>query len=399
MLIKCFTIFKNDFMKKSLFLASILTIGVLSSCSTESESLDVTNNGMQKVLIGVNQPVVSVSQTRGTGTVGSIVDSAANIWKGEELYMIMVGRPDKNIIDWTWGYSKADGLGEIFANEKVIAPNGLNKGYITTSSVKYYPPTGAHDFFAYRIDDAAVNGAGGPIAQPLIKTNAENNQMKVAFKIDGSQDLMVGKAKYDETYLGQSFSSYTARQGVQPSITFKHLLTRFTINLRAGDESSSDLEVTAIKIVSKSSGDLLVAYTEDQMPTEFITWSEANSDTLSLKEVGDKKLLQPLTPFKLSNDLETGDYITAGEAIMVAPGEKEYQMIITTKQILKDGTPYEYTTLAKISSATIGTFQPGTSYKINVTLYGLHEARVEAVLTGWLDGGSIDLVPGNNGFE
>lgn len=36
-------------------------------------------------------------------------------------------------------------------------------------------------------------------------------------------------------------------------------------------------------------------------------------------------------------------------------------------------------------------FEPGKSYKVTITVYGLEDIRVTATLVPWADGGSIDI--------
>lgn len=44
-------------------------------------------------------------------------------------------------------------------------------------------------------------------------------------------------------------------------------------------------------------------------------------------------------------------------------------------------------------------FEPGKSYKVTITVYGLQEIEVTATLVPWADGGSIDIDDDRNPNE
>ena len=97
---------------------------------------------------------------------------------------------------------------------------------------------------------------------------------------------------------------------------------------------------------------------------------------------------------------------------MVAPGEESYEMTVTLKQTF-DVTHPDYTEDADgtqdpigstplpcnivIPNAVVGegeadaVAQPGSSYAVNVKVYGMAKIEVEATLQGWKDGGDIEV--------
>ena len=85
-----------------------------------------------------------------------------------------------------------------------------------------------------------------------------------------------------------------------------------------------------------------------------------------------------------------------GHCLMVAPGEKEYEMEITLKQTFKtddDSTnPVGKTTITrKITIPEEATAAEGTSYNVKVKVYGMEKIEVEASLTAWKEGGDIEV--------
>ena len=72
-------------------------------------------------------------------------------------------------------------------------------------------------------------------------------------------------------------------------------------------------------------------------------------------------------------------YQNIGHCLMVAPGEKEYEMVITLKQTFKtdDG-----------STTPAGTTDINN---VKVKVYGMAKIEVEATLEAWKEGGDIDV--------
>lgn len=392
-------------MKKNLFLASALVMGMMSSCSNDVENVTVpgADKNLQPVELSIASPSVIVSpETRGIGTVGSISGTDENVWNGEDLYVNMMcyfkdGAAAWEVSKWT----KVDGVGgtkdiENFNNVKVKAPDeGKNQGELNitpSAEGRYYPPTASkHQFFAYHIDDAII---GSDYTSPTADGNPEvvddpvGKTRKVYFKIDGSQDLMMGEAVAKtelEELKDYLFSAKSARGGVIPNLVMKHLLTRFTFDVKT-DKASNNLKVEKIIVRSKDRGTMCVAYAAQ--PAQLLEF-ENNVTGLELKEKGAGDELQTLTPVALK---ETA--ATIGEALMVAPGEESYDITIVASQTVGGGQTHTFSYDSKIK-LTSGPALAGSSYKVNITLYGLQEIKIEAQLTGWNQAGDvINLTPG-----
>ena len=229
---------------KKVFYASVLGAVVLSSCSNDSvPCVDEPNvQGLEPVALGLNMSYANVETTRGTGTVGGTTD-ADNIWNYENLYVLMTtsdpaALQDKNA---EWGFTSVGGqvLREQFDNTFYSRPKQTERDGSPVwvidytcdpnegGNVKYYPASGESDFFAYYVDDAANNDAQGNPEYVM-----ENNTISIPYTLDGSQDLMLGKAEAPSGYKG--FSAKTARANIVPNIRMKHLLSRFTFTLKNG---------------------------------------------------------------------------------------------------------------------------------------------------------------------
>lgn len=413
---------------KKMFFFALAAAGMLTACSNDDTlgGNGEQNVSEQQIRLGVASSKV---QTRGTGTVGGMTD-AENVWAGQTLwvYMLQKGSMDLAVYKSPAVGSTAAAESKVFDNKEFKAPNtadNTKSGLATTAdgTIAYYPVSGRYDFWGYRVDDAAVGG------KPTVKIVNDNGDEVAAdqatkrvvdIEIDGSQDIMAGKAvpSTDEVtalggYADNFYSAYAARKGVQPNITFNHLLTRFTFEVRAGSKATAGLptngntdavKVTGVSVDSKTTGTLTVAYTgETKAAADLLTFT-GDASPLTLKQrsttaADNNEALVALEPVTLTwtDDAATiGDVLKVGEALLVAPGETEYPLTIALSQdvLQKVGDPK--VTMPLEQKATIkmdGTkkFEPGKSYKVTITVYGLEDIRVTATLVPWADGGSIDI--------
>lgn len=421
---------------KKMFFFALAAAGMLTACSNEDTlgGNGEQNVSEQQIRLGVASSKV---QTRGTGTVGGMTD-AENVWAGQTLWVYMLQKGSMDL-----AYYKAPAVGgvatpdvEVFNNKKFTAPDAANNtksGLATTAdgTIAYYPVSGNYDFWGYRVDDAAVGGT--PVVKTVddagteVEANVATKRV-VDITIDGSQDIMAGKAvpSTDEVtklgnYADNFYSAYAARKGVQPNITFNHLLTRFTFEVRAGSKATAGLpaggntdavKVTGVSVDSKTTGTLTVAYTgATKEAAELLTFTgDASALTLKQRDAAladNNAPLVALEPVSLTwtDDAATiGDVIKVGEALLVAPGETEYPLTISLSQdVLEQLTGAKVTRpleqKATIKMDGVKAFEPGKSYKVTITVYGLQEIEVTATLVPWADGGSIDIDDDRNPNE
>ena len=414
-----------------MFFFALAAAGMLTACSNDDTlgGNGEQNVSEQQIRLGVASSKV---QTRGTGTVGGMTDDD-NKWAGQTLwvYMLQKGSMDLALYKAPAAGGVATPDVEVFNNKEFKAPttaDNTKSGLATTAdgTIAYYPVSGNYDFWGYRVDDAAVGGT------PTVKIVDDNGDEVTAdhmdqatkrvvdIKIDGSQDIMAGKAapSADEVtklggYADNFYSAYAARKGVQPNITFEHLLTRFTFEVRAGSKATAGLpaggntdavKVTGVSVGSKTTGTLTVAYTgATKKAAELLTFT-GDASPLILKQrdeaVADNNAplvaLKPVTLTWTDDAATIGDVLKVGEALLVAPGEKEYPLTIALSQDVLQKVGEAKVTMPLEQKATIKmdgtkTFEPGKSYKVTITVYGLEDIRVTATLVPWADGGSIDI--------
>lgn len=421
---------------KKMFFFALAAAGMLTACSNDDTlgGNGEQNVSEQQIRLGVASSKV---QTRGTGTVGGMTDTE-NVWAGQTLWVYMLQKGSMDL-----AYYKSPAVGttaaaetEVFNNKKFKAPNtadNTKSGLATTAdgTIAYYPVSDNYDFWGYRVDDAAVGG--DPVVKTVDDTGAEveanvATKRVVDIKIDGSQDIMAGKAvpSADEVtklggYAEYFYSAYAARKGVQPNITFNHLLTRFTFEVRAGSKATAGLpaggnteavKVTGVSVNSKTTGTLTVAYTGATKEAADLLTFTGDASPLKLQQrsataVDNNDPLVALEPVSLTwtdENAAMGDVLKMGEALLVAPGETEYPLTIALSQDVLQKVGEAKVTMPLEQKATIKMdgakkFEPGKSYKVTITVYGLEDIRVTATLVPWADGGSIDIDDDRNPNE
>lgn len=235
---------------------------------------------------------------------------------------------------------------------------------------------------------------------------------------------MAGKAEITEeekAKLGNRtndyFSAYAARKGIQPNINFEHLLTRLTFHVKAGSKSAAGngtntdpVNVKSIYIEGRNKGQLIIAY-NGVKPDSLLSFEDAKVPFYLMKREGENhnSTLKPLTNTPLTwtttpeNVEGAADNIAIGEALLVAPGVANYKLNIGLSQNVqkKVGEEKKEMTLEyeDIIKAPNGKFEPGKSYDVNITVYGLEKIEVTATLKPWVEGGSIDIDDDNRPQE
>ncbi len=412
-----------------MYFFALAAAGLMTACSSD----DAVSNGggadktaLVPIQIGVSP--VSVT-TRGTGTVGGTTDET-NKWANEKVNVYMFKKGTMDLAKFEFDDADGTASHEIYNNKVFTAP--ASEDSVATlvddnKDIEYYPMTGEFDFWGYRIDDATTDeGYGdGPKAVTADGGDATGETTAAAyvtkFTIDGSQDIMRGKAELTDDQKsaigegneGRAYSAFAARKGVQPVIDFEHLLTRFTFQVVPGSASAAGItdpsnenykavKVESIKIVSKNKATLPVAYTAEYT-NNGLTFEGGSTAELALKGTtkGIDGNLEDFSGLLLTSELwdsdtNKGTATSVGSALLVAPGETSYNMILTLSQDVptKDAAdnPEVKTKTQKLTlpiqmtaaeGAEAPTFKAGHSYNVVITVYGLEQIKVDANLSKW----------------
>ena len=431
-------------MKKLFLMGAVASLGLLASCSSDDDLSTAGNgkDGLQQIKIGMG--VQANVATRGTGTVGA-VGAENNTWAKQTVNVYMLNKGTLDLAKF--------GDDPIYENTVLTTPADNASGIASelvggVPQYKYYPTTKtAFDFWGYRLDDA--NDATGTADQEGTDSKVavtsgkyvpytSGDSLLIGFKIDGTQDIMAGKAVPTEEEIAKCggvdniYSAFAARRDVQPNIKFEHLLSRLNFQVLAGAESTTDantgVKVTGITVKSKATGKLVIAYQGEA--TTFANVSDqlivdkdadAEKDAALLKELKVMQRdasstsltdnlvdLQPITP-KWNNGMAMATQV--GEALLAIPAN-EYEITINLQQKVQvkgdKGHPtdpddfqtkdYTYTADLKNTVNPDKGFEPGYSYNVTITVYGLSEIQITTTLIPWKDGGNIEMNPEDETF-
>ena len=336
-----------------------------------------------------------------------------------------------------------------------------------------------------------------PDAMTALVPEVATDKVTVPFSIDGSQDILAAstvlsddeKAKLcgfddfatlkgseenytsstDETfdpahlvpesaaakawtnYRKSVYSAKVARKGIQPNLSFKHMLTRLTFDAKAMlDEfavgQESEVRIKSIRVKSKTEGKLVAKYDAQPGAPEtapILTALETTSNDYSWLELKARNHTTPDAPAYTDHNkslvslveadnayvptlITETDYYTAGiaiaapagpateigEALLVIPEEGGiYDLEIEIEQTVPGREAADGTAIDKYKEIKTGTiknlkiyapgytvaapvaFEAGKSYKVSLQVYGMTEIKVTTTLEKWVDGGSIDINP------
>lgn len=422
-------------------MGAVASLGLLASCSSDDDLSTGGNgkDGLQQIKIGMG--VQANVATRGTGAVGA----ENNTWAKQTVNVYMLNKGTLDLAKF--------GDDPIYENTVLTTPADNASGIASelvggVPQYKYYPTTKTpFDFWGYRLDDA--NDATGTAEQEGTDSKVavtsgkyvpytSGDSLLIGFKIDGTQDIMAGKAVPTEEEIAKCggvdniYSAFAARRDVQPNIKFEHLLSRLNFQVLAGAESTTDantgVKVTGITVKSKATGKLVIAYQGEA--TTFANVSDqlivdkdadAEKDAALLKELKVMQRdasstsltdnlvdLQPVTP-KWNNGMALATQV--GEALLAIPAN-EYEITINLQQEVQvkgdKGNPtdpddfqtkdYTYTADLKNTVNPDKGFEPGYSYNVTITVYGLSEIQITTTLIPWKDGGNIEMNPEDETF-
>lgn len=304
-------------MNKKMYFALAATAGLFASCSSDSltenqaaRMAGIDDNASAKIEIGLT-PGYEI--TRGTGVVGNVGGAADAQWAGQKFNVLMLEK----------GTALGARIDPAEAATSVIkgAPFSATGSAVVAldNDAVYYPTlnqggqTGVYDFWGYRLDGSEVLDASSNV-QFTGYDDPAATAVKVPFVIDGTQDVMIAETTpSDAAYAAANptaiYSAKSARNGVKPTMAFKHLLTSLTFKVKAksvditqkATNPTTDAawqpgyQITNIQVKSKATGELVVAYTpgNEVADADRIKWEAsqdwANPTTLTTFELQCRK--------------------------------------------------------------------------------------------------------------
>ena len=363
-----------------------MAMAMLTACSSDDLA-----NGSQAAAED-NSPVMihltsGASKTVTRASVESYGDNNAFNAENMGLFMLASDKTGLNVnaldIDWaaneyTFWWDNVNGTAAAVADTE----NGGDDYTVITPDVeghKAYYPTGdwyKYSFYAYY-----------PRTE---KSYSEAGRRYVCMEIDGTQDIIWGKASSTDQY---GYSARYFRQAAHmdevPDIAMSHKMTRIRFATIAGADGNGNYDgalrmgIRTIKVVKVPTvGWLTVASLDDPEQEGVITFDWSDESVLQDLEIKDSTDAA-FSGFADHRVKMTESYV--GQPILLpVPQTTDYVYKIYIELEDEDGVVYPTETPIELNFASSGiAFEAGKSYKVVMTIHGPKLIEAKASLTPW----------------
>lgn len=367
-------------MKKN-FLFVMAAAAMLASCSKDAAVSEPAGNGNENGVVDPTDPNSPVKIVLGASNVDASVEvdkkaSRAPItsatWVGTEVGIYGLAKDAAFDAGWqtTDNSIVLDNVVGTIAEAEAVTLKGAPYYYPADNNVHY-------TFYGYYPHQAGT-------------LEGRSTTVTKTFAINGTQDIMWGKASVDEPVTGTAddgpYDGYNAQffrktTGQKATINFEHKLTQlnFKIKQAAGFTPGQGLKINEIAIETYPSLDLTIADKTDattgtiaptpENPLEYITVKK--NDT----EVADAMAMDDIV------DTENGDLFGTSMMVYAEPdNQKSYKIRITLQLGEQAPVPSEVT----FNLESGKDFVAGTSYNVNISVNSMMEVTVNATLTEWV---------------
>lgn len=335
---------------------------------------------------------VSTVEVKGVGAVDTLK-------KSHDLYVYGIVKVDST--------TTKNQIENAKANITTEGVNPLTLTFADGKSFFYSGTKSVHSFYGYYVDDACGKNT----------TPAPDSTYKLAVTIDGTQDILLGKANPSDDISGNGivtntdyvYSAWSARNNVKPNLKFEHALTQYKFKVQ--NKGTKDLALTAIAVTSKTKADLFVAGEKQGVDTASIGKNETKDVELKLDNakkdlwtadtvytyeyaVNDTTFAtDTVRGIKLPANATTA-YVEIKDASVMTFAAQENDVILYLKQ---DGMAYGVyrritipLTQAKFKDSGnkfTGT-KAGEAYNIEISIYSLEQVEINVSLSPWTN---VDL--------
>lgn len=368
-------------MKKN-FLFVMAAAAMLASCSKDAAVSEPAGTGNENGVVDPTDPNSPVKIVLGASNVDASVDvdkkaSRAPItsatWEGTKVGIYGLAKDEAFEEGWqaTDNSIVLDNIEGTIEAEQAVTLTGAPYYYPADNNVHY-------TFYGYYPYQAgAIEGPSTIVTK--------------TFAINGTQDIMWGKASVDapvagaagddNTYDGYNAQFFRKTEDQKALINFKHMLTQlnFKIKQAAGFEEGQGLKINAIEIETYPSLDLTIADKTDATTGTIAPTPENPLEYITVK----KNDIDVADPMEMDNivDTENGDLFGTSMMVYAAPGDqKSYKIRITLQ--LGAGDPVSSEVTFNLQSGK--DFVAGTSYNVNISVNSMMEVTVNATLTEWV---------------
>jgi len=267
-----------------------------------------------------------------------------------------------------------------------------------TEDMYFYEESTYYDFFGYYTDGAPLYRPG--TTKPLSGEGTPDDAKNVAAStvsfdvvIDGSQDVMLAQAdKWKDTegkdWLPErTYSAYAARHGVNPRLTFHHVLSRFVLFVFTGyadsdQERAGKLTIRSATVESRERATLNVV----RPASVAAIVPQGNLSRLPIYGA------DGITPYNAAiKPSEKSQYL--GE-VMLMPGESTYVVHLEVDHADSPArSPFDVEVKVNFPEGAVA--KPGYQYKVNLKIFGVESVSATATLAEWTPSGYFELDPDN----
>lgn len=387
-------------MKKLFFIPCILGASLLASCSSESE---LAQGGDSDVLTAsqwshqIANSNVEINLGSGVkGTRASIQNDDDNLFELNGIGLFCLATAKNNVNPNEANISYAEGstgfkysvwLNNEEVNAKKDAESNVTNLKWADEGKKYYPTGNWHKyaFYGYYPKQEAGN------------ITYTENQISVSYtNLDGTKDIIYGKAKNDADY---AYSAYWFRQEAHandvPTVAFNHKLVLLDFAIKPGSDkdAAKTMGVTKVEVVKvPTTGSLIIADKETPAYEGVMVFDWENSlQDIALKAAEDAELETEFTEYSVDNTKKalwvTDDEKTIGEGVLVPVPDYDtnnsYRYQIKVTMMDKDGNIFEPE--YPMDLVTTDNLEAGHKYKVTMTINGPKEITLNATLTKWVE--------------
>ena len=376
-------------MKKT-FLFSMALVAALSSCTKDSAIENDNNNGTNLDL-NPNAPV-AIQLGAGSNISAGVEEmpksrGVVNAWDNTKIGIFALSKAG----DWNAEQVASDPTVLWNNVEGTVNTENHVTNFVLGNQPGYYPNQGTlnYSFYGYCLTDDPTTIAES-WAAPTI--NPDGNVVTVTHAIDGTDDILWGKAEAkqlngigedsENTYDGYNAKYFRKGDGAAtPSMAFGHLLTQlqFNVNKSASYEGGQTLYLRSITVKAVDTNlDLTIADVSGTNGEGKLTVNaDAKNKDLTVSNIAangiaiaDLDALKPAgDPIMLYTD---GATTNTFEIEVVLAGGTEPDSPKSTNKLT-------------ITAPNSGIYEIGTAYKVNLTINSLESIDLDATVAKWLE--------------
>lgn len=358
-------------MKKSI-LFSMAIVAALSSCTKDNIENNNENNDLVAIQFGAKNGLdVSIDQR-------PYSRASVDEWNDTNVGIFVLAKKTDNVTpDWTTFDPDAKDADILWSNVSATIATG-GKATVTfdepKNGFKYYPNQGTKEYNFY-----------GYYPYEADNITSEATKVSKVFTIDGSQDLLWGKA--DPVEGGYNAKYVRDNDNAVPAIKFGHLLTKLQFKVKAADGFAvgQTFKIKQIKI--------------NNVPTT-LTLTVADQEEATEGQLTPGAAENIIYPY---NDLEgEGTEINStsttpnniGDAVMLYSNNTDQAFSVSVVMEDPEGVVQETNSIdinPKDNVENKNYFQVGYAYNVTLTLNSFVLVDFTADLAPWETGEDVDV--------